>query len=82
MSRRPLTWRASEKLTALASRPKDGDQVDGDGKMSKNALKKLEKQRQAEEKKAAKALEKEAAKAASTGDVASADATPAAPASS
>lgn len=72
MSRRPLVWRASDKL-ALASRPKEeGAQGEGDGKMSKNALKKLEKQRQNEEKKAAKLREKEAA------ETGKADATPAA----
>lgn len=82
MSRRPLTWRASEKLAALASRPKEEQGVEGDGKMTKNQLKKLEKQKRTEEQKAAKAREKEAAKAASAGGAAAADTTAAAPASS
>lgn len=78
MSRRPLVWRGSEALKTLAVRPKtDGnDKAEGagDGKMTKNQLKKLEKQRQIEAKKAAKAKEKEAARAASAAAAGAADA--------
>ncbi|KAH6683501.1 tryptophanyl-tRNA synthetase [Plectosphaerella plurivora] len=66
MSRRPLKWRGSDQLAALASRPKDGaaaGEGEGDGKMTKNQLKKLEKQRQTAEKKAAKASGKATAPA-------------------
>ncbi|KAH7376933.1 tryptophanyl-tRNA synthetase [Plectosphaerella cucumerina] len=73
MSRRPLKWRGSDQLAALASRPKDGaaaagGEGEGDGKPTKSQLKKLEKQRQAAEKKAAKASEKEAKAAAPAAD--------------
>ncbi|KAK6220146.1 tryptophanyl-tRNA synthetase [Colletotrichum tabaci] len=72
MARRPLVWGGSESLKALPIREgaaaAGGEGAEGaeggDGKMTKNQLKKLEKQRQIEEKKAAKAKEKEAAKAA------------------
>ncbi|KAL2761071.1 hypothetical protein ACRALDRAFT_1059245 [Sodiomyces alcalophilus JCM 7366] len=72
MSRRPLVWRGSEALKTMVVRPKtDGNEKGegaGDGKMTKNQLKKLEKQRQIEAKKAAKAKEKEAARLARDAD--------------
>lgn len=43
-----------------------GDQAAGDGKLTKNQLKKIEKEKQIAAKKAAKAAEKEAAKAEKT----------------
>ncbi|KZL69738.1 tryptophanyl-tRNA synthetase [Colletotrichum tofieldiae] len=72
MARRPLIWGGSETLKSLpireATAGNGGEGAEGgDGKMTKNQLKKLEKQRQIEEKKAAKAKEKEASKAAAEG---------------
>lgn len=81
MSRRPLKWRGSDQLAALASRPKDGaaaGEGEGDGKMTKNQLKKLEKQRQTAEKKAAKASGKTAAPAGDAPAATEEAATPAA----
>ncbi|OLN81023.1 Tryptophan-tRNA ligase, cytoplasmic [Colletotrichum chlorophyti] len=73
MSKRPLVWGGSDRLNALPIR-EAGSATEGgaggeggEGKLTKNQLKKLEKQRQIEEKKAAKAKEKEAAKAAAEG---------------
>ncbi|KAK1593836.1 tryptophanyl-tRNA synthetase [Colletotrichum navitas] len=72
MARRPLIWAGAENLKSLPVRQEAGDAAaaaggeGADGKMTKNQLKKLEKQRQIEEKKAAKAKEKEAAKEAAT----------------
>ncbi|KAK1531648.1 tryptophanyl-tRNA synthetase [Colletotrichum paranaense] len=64
-SRRPLSWGLAENLKSIPIREAntDGPAEGADGKMTKNQLKKLEKQRQIDEKKAAKAKEKEAAKA-------------------
>ncbi|TDZ20176.1 Tryptophan--tRNA ligase [Colletotrichum orbiculare MAFF 240422] len=66
MSRRPLIWAGAENLKSVPihEKPADGPAEAADGKLTKNQLKKLEKQKQIEEKKAAKAKEKEAAKAA------------------
>ncbi|KAF3347887.1 Protein phosphatase 2C-like protein 4 [Verticillium dahliae VDG2] len=84
MARRPLVWRGSEALADLAVRPRaDGEgkaEGEGDGKLTKNQLKKLEKQRQIDAKKAAKAQEK-GAKDAGVAE-APAPATEATPASS
>lgn len=75
MARRPLVWGGSENLKSVpicdkaaaeGGAPTEGG-GGGDGKMTKNQLKKLEKQKQIEEKKAQKAKEKEAAKAAAGG---------------
>ncbi|KAF5505389.1 Tryptophan--tRNA ligase [Colletotrichum siamense] len=70
MARRPLVWAGAESLKSLPVRPAEGAGAPaegGDGKMTKNQLKKLEKQKQIEEKKAKKAQEKEAAKATAEG---------------
>ncbi|WYZ45010.1 hypothetical protein EsH8_VIII_000326 [Colletotrichum jinshuiense] len=71
MSRRPLVWGSSEMLNSLPIRENTAAGAEaaegGDGKLTKNQLKKLEKQKQIDEKKAAKAKEKEAAKAAADG---------------
>ncbi|RBQ97561.1 hypothetical protein VDGD_08066 [Verticillium dahliae] len=82
MARRPLVWRGSEALADLAVRPKaDGEgkaEGEGDGKLTKNQLKKLEKQRQIDAKKAAKAQEKGAKDAgAAEAPAAATEATPA-----
>ncbi|KAI0106427.1 hypothetical protein GGR51DRAFT_517652 [Nemania sp. FL0031] len=63
MSVRPLKWRGNpriERVVPVISEQTDGT---GDGKLSKNQLKKLEKEKQIAAKKAAKAAEKEAASA-------------------
>lgn len=69
MSVRPLKWGGNPKvqrtvpvLDDASARP-EGE--GGDGKLTKNQLKKIEKQKQIDAKKAAKAAEKEASKATS-----------------
>ncbi|KAI2643172.1 tryptophanyl-tRNA synthetase [Xylaria nigripes] len=62
MSVRPLKWRGNprvERIVPVASDP--AAEGEGDGKLSKNQLKKLEKEKQIAAKKAAKAAEKDAA---------------------
>nr|XP_036588701.1 tryptophanyl-tRNA synthetase [Colletotrichum truncatum]KAF6800075.1 tryptophanyl-tRNA synthetase [Colletotrichum truncatum] len=71
-SRRPLVWAGSENLKSIPIRDKAAEGAaaeGGDGKLTKNQLKKIEKQKQIEEKKAAKLREKEA-KAAAGGEAA------------
>lgn len=61
MERRPLKWGGNPRATIVVPTVENGDAgeaADGDGKMTKNQLKKLEKIRQAEAKKAQKAKEK------------------------
>jgi tryptophanyl-tRNA synthetase len=61
MGRRPLKWGGNPRAAIVVPKVEDGDAeaaVDGEGKMTKNQLKKLEKIKQAEAKKAAKAKEK------------------------
>lgn len=62
-AQKPLQWRGSstERVVPVVQ---DGAVAEGsgDGKMTKNQLKKLEKEKQIAAKKAAKAAEKEAAK--------------------
>lgn len=64
MSARPLKWGGNPRVQRIvpvvddASAKTEGE--GGDGKLTKNQLKKLEKQKQIEAKKAAKAAEKEA----------------------
>jgi tryptophanyl-tRNA synthetase len=65
MSRRPLKWKGNPKVERIVPVSVDSStktEGDGDGKMTKNQLKKLEKEKWAAAKKAAKAAEKEAAK--------------------
>ncbi|KAI1199958.1 tryptophanyl-tRNA synthetase [Nemania serpens] len=60
MSTRPLKWKGNprvERIVPVSSGQAEGT---GDGKLSKNQLKKLEKEKQLAAKKAAKAAEKEA----------------------
>jgi tryptophanyl-tRNA synthetase len=61
MSVRPLKWKGNPRVERIVPvmESKEGDA--GDGKLSKNQLKKLEKEKQIAAKKAAKAAEKEAA---------------------
>ncbi|KAI1847179.1 hypothetical protein JX265_011855 [Neoarthrinium moseri] len=67
MARKPLNWKGNPKTERVV--PVSGDAPakpeagEGEGKLTKNQLKKLEKERQVAAKKAAKAAEKEAAKA-------------------
>lgn len=63
MSVRPLKWKGNAKIERIV--PVASEQAEGpsDGKLSKNQLKKLEKEKQIAAKKAAKAAEKEAAPA-------------------
>jgi tryptophanyl-tRNA synthetase len=63
MSVRPLKWRGNPRVERVVPvvENQTGDAVDG--KLSKNQLKKLEKEKQIAAKKAAKAAEKEAAAA-------------------
>lgn len=67
MSTRPLKWGGNPKVQRTvpvvenASANPEGE--GGDGKLTKNQLKKLEKEKQIAAKKAAKAAEKEAAEA-------------------
>ncbi|KAI0834599.1 tryptophanyl-tRNA synthetase [Hypoxylon sp. FL0890] len=71
MSVRPLKWGGNPKaqrtvpVVENASAKPDGEGEGGETKLTKNQLKKLEKEKQIAAKKAAKAAEKEAAKAAS-----------------
>jgi tryptophanyl-tRNA synthetase len=62
MERRPLKWGGNPRAAIVVPKVEDGDAgeaaVDGEGKMTKNQLKKLEKIKQAEAKKAAKVKEK------------------------
>lgn len=68
MSKRPLQWRGNpraERVVPVAGKPeeeREGAAAAGgaDGKMTKNQLKKLAKEKQIAEKKAAKTREKEA----------------------
>ncbi|EGS18161.1 tryptophanyl-tRNA synthetase-like protein [Thermochaetoides thermophila DSM 1495] len=74
MTPRPLTWRGNPRAPIVVPKVEDGVAADsqakeGEGKLTKNQLKKLEKQKQIEAKKAQKAKEKAeaaAAKAAAT----------------
>lgn len=66
-AQKPLQWRGSSTGERVVPVVQDGASQGGeggDGKMTKNQLKKLEKEKQIAAKKAAKAAEKEAAKAA------------------
>lgn len=66
-AQKPLQWRGSSAGERVVPVVQDGASQGGeggDGKMTKNQLKKLEKEKQIAAKKAAKAAEKEAAKAA------------------
>lgn len=72
MERRPLKWGGNPRAPVVVPKVENGDAggtaEQGEGKLTKNQLKKLEKQKQIEAKKAQKAKEKEeqaAAKAAS-----------------
>ncbi|KAI1648188.1 tryptophanyl-tRNA synthetase [Daldinia loculata] len=69
MSVRPLKWggnpRAQRTVPVVEAAEAKPEGQDGEGKLTKNQLKKLEKEKQIAAKKAAKAAEKEAAKAAS-----------------
>jgi tryptophanyl-tRNA synthetase len=62
MERRPLKWGGNPRAPIVVPKVEDGDvdgvPAEGEGKMTKNQLKKLEKMRQAEAKKAQKAKEK------------------------
>jgi tryptophanyl-tRNA synthetase len=82
MTPRPLTWRGNPRAPAPIVVPKvaDGEAAgaesapaEGEAKMTKNQLKKLEKQRQAEAKKAQKAKEKAEKKAAASAAAGGAD---------
>ncbi|KAI0023657.1 tryptophanyl-tRNA synthetase [Xylariomycetidae sp. FL0641] len=68
MSIRPLKWRGNSRaertVPVVDNSSKEEGGEGGDGKMSKNQLKKIEKQKQLAAQKAAKVAEKEAAKAA------------------
>ncbi|KAK3684849.1 hypothetical protein B0T22DRAFT_537302 [Podospora appendiculata] len=67
MDRRPLQWVGNPRATIVVPQIVDGDAAageGGDGKMTKNQLKKLEKQKQLEAKKLQKQKEKEEAAAA------------------
>lgn len=63
-AQKPLQWRGSSTGERVVPVVQDGAAAEGsgDGKMTKNQLKKLEKEKQIAAKKAAKAAEKEAAK--------------------
>lgn len=65
METRPLKWGGNPRAPIVVPKVENGPdgeaQPEGDGKMTKNQLKKLEKLRQAEAKKAQKKAEKEAA---------------------
>ncbi|KAI1113721.1 tryptophanyl-tRNA synthetase [Nemania sp. NC0429] len=61
MSIRPLKWRGNPRIERIVPISSDQTGGAGDGKLSKNQLKKLEKEKQVAAKKAAKAAEKEAA---------------------
>ncbi|KAI1178398.1 tryptophanyl-tRNA synthetase [Nemania sp. FL0916] len=63
MSVRPLKWNGNPKVQKIVPIVSDQAGDGGDGKLSKNQLKKLEKEKQIAAKKAAKAAEKEAASA-------------------
>lgn len=69
MSVRPLKWGGNPKAPRVVPVVEDGPaKTEGEGgetKLTKNQLKKLEKEKQIAAKKAAKAAEKEAAKATS-----------------
>ncbi|KAK4104927.1 tryptophanyl-tRNA synthetase [Parathielavia hyrcaniae] len=62
MERRPLKWGGNPRAPVVVPKVENGDgdeaAADGEGKMTKNQLKKLEKLKQAEAKKAQKAKEK------------------------
>lgn len=68
MTKRELEWPGKASLKAAAqptsAQAEGGEAAEGDGKLTKNQLKKLEKQKQIEEKKKQKAAEAEAKKAA------------------
>ncbi|KAH8893357.1 tryptophanyl-tRNA synthetase [Thozetella sp. PMI_491] len=69
MSKRPLEWKGNPKANIVVPVVEDGAAAPasgegGDGKLTKNQLKKIEKQKQVEAKKAQKAKEKEEAAAA------------------
>lgn len=66
MAKRELEWPAKASLAAAkpAANAEGGKAADGDGKMSKSQLKKIEKEKQIEEKKRQKAAEKAAKEAA------------------
>lgn len=73
MSRRPLKWNGNPKVERIVPVTVDSSaktEGEGDGKMTKNQLKKLEKEKWAAAKKAAKAAEKEAEKEAAEKDAA------------
>lgn len=59
MSVRPLKWKGNPKLERIVPVSSNQEEGAGDGKLSKNQLKKLEKERQIAARKAAKAAEKE-----------------------
>ncbi|KAI1753555.1 hypothetical protein F4782DRAFT_496833 [Xylaria castorea] len=63
MSVRPLKWRGNPRVERIVPVSSNQEQEAGDGKPSKNQLKKLEKEKQIAARKAAKAAEKEAAPA-------------------
>jgi tryptophanyl-tRNA synthetase len=62
MERRPLKWVGNPRAQRIVPKVENGEdgegKEDGDGKLTKNQLKKLEKQKQVEAKKAQKAKEK------------------------
>ncbi|GAP83958.1 putative tryptophanyl-tRNA synthetase [Rosellinia necatrix] len=60
MSVRPLKWGGNSKIERIVPVSSDQAESVGDGKISKNQLKKLEKERQIAARKAAKAAEKQA----------------------
>ncbi|KAI1166297.1 tryptophanyl-tRNA synthetase [Nemania serpens] len=63
MSTRPLKWKGNPRVERIVPVSSDQTEGTGDGKLSKNQLKKLEKEKQLAAKKAAKAAEKEASSA-------------------
>jgi tryptophanyl-tRNA synthetase len=67
MSVRPLKWRGNPRVERIVPVVENSDQAEGagDGMLSKNQLKKLEKEKQIAAKKAAKAAEREAPAVAS-----------------
>lgn len=63
MSVRPLKWRGNPRVERVVPVVENQAGDAGDGKLSKNQLKKLEKEKQIAAKKAAKAAERETAAA-------------------
>ncbi|KAI0490572.1 tryptophanyl-tRNA synthetase [Xylaria cf. heliscus] len=63
MSVRPLKWKGNPRVERIVPVSSNNEEGAGDGKLSKNQLKKLEKEKQIAAKKAAKAAEKEATSA-------------------